>query len=589
MRVADYIFKKLNSLGIDTAFCITGGGSMYLNDALSKNKKIKTIFTHHEQACAIAAEGYSRVTGKPCLVCVTTGPAGLNTLTGVLGQWTDSVPVIYISGQVSKNLMTSIHDGFRQLGDQECPITKVVEPLVKYVNIINAAKDCDRILIEGFKNATTSRQGPVWIDVPMDIQKAKIPTNHNPVNNKSSPKLKSLLKDMTRIKSLIKNSKCPLIVVGNGCRPDDCIKDIKRFSIKNRIPIVTTFNGMDQIEDDFPLYIGRIGSVGQRAANIVLQNSDLVLFLGTRNNIRQVGFNWDSFCKNAIKIIVDIDQSELNKPTIIPDIAVRARVYDFIKKLNVVKEDLDQWLAWCKSIKNKYKRIYNEQLDPYVFFKDLTNKLNQGDIVVCGNGTACVCAFQEALVKKYQRYIWNSGCASMGYDIPAAIGASIGEGHLDERNKHFKVICVAGDGSIMMNLQELQTISSLNLPIKIFILNNNGYYSIKQTQKNYFNSDFFGCDPESGISFPSFKKIAKAFNIKYKKIKNIKDLNLINDILILDIPVICEVILPSDYNIEPKLAPRIVDKKIIPSSIDDMFPFLSEKEMRENIYDRTRK
>jgi len=574
MTVADFIFKRLALLGIKYAFTITGGGAMHLNEALRKNTNIKSVFNHHEQACAIAAEGYARVTGLPAVVCVTTGPAGLNTINGVFGQWTDSVPVIYISGQVSSNL-TSYNKKVRQVGDQECRIVDIVKPITKYAHVITSVKEVENVINTAFLEAMTDRCGPVWIDIPMDIQKAEytLVANGCPFPKKTpNPNVSKVLNKLKEFKKL-------LVVVGNGVRYSGSWQ-LLEWTLKYDIPIASTFNGMDLIPSDTENYIGRIGTIGNRAANIALQNADAVLFLGTRNNIRQTGFNFESFAKNATKIAVDIDKNELKKNIIKYDYSIVSDLKYFIEKLCDVDLATNKalsngrWLNWnlknSRIFRNEGYDLVTKGINPYKFIDLLTDSLSANSTIVCGNGSACIIPYQIGTVKKGQRYIWNSGCASMGYDLPAAIGA-----YYADWNNH--IICITGDGSIMMNLQELQTITSNNIPVKIFILNNGGYHSIKQTQKMYFDSNFYGCDSKSGVKLPNFKKIAKAFDIPYKSIK--KSFGITSEIkktLDSSTPVICEVFIDNEYQITPKIAPRKINEKLVSTHIGDMFPFIEE-------------
>ena len=366
------------------------------------------------------------------------------------------------------------------------------------------------------------------------------------------------------------------------------------------MPVVTTFNGFDIMEDDNPFYIGRIGTVGQRAGNFALQNADCVLFLGTRNNIRQASYNYENFAKNAFKIAVDIDKNELYKPTVDIDLRINADLKNFIpqmlEKLNDDNFKVNysaKWLEFAQNLKNKYsfdktneyQQNENEALNPYYFIRQLTNELDENDIVIMANGSACVCTYQVAKVKKGQRYILNSGNASMGYDLPCAIGAAVKNFETKE-NKKRRIVCIAGDGSIMMNLQELETIKYNNLPIKLFVLNNSGYSSIRQTQRNFFQGHMTGSGNESGVSVPDFYNIAKGFNLNAVKIDKAKNLNAqIKDVLEIDGFVLCEAMLQQEYSFSPKLSSRKLDDgTMVSPSLEDMFPFISREEYQENIF-----
>jgi acetolactate synthase-1/2/3 large subunit len=592
IRVADYVVKRLVHHGVQHVFMVTGGGAMHLNDAFGKNRSIECIFNHHEQACAIAAEGYIRRSGKLCVVNVTSGPGGLNALTGVLGQWTDSIPVVYVSGQVKfETTMSSCKNiPLRQLGDQECPIVDVVSPLTKYSAMITDPRDCKKVIDEAVAIATSGRPGPVWVDIPLNIQGAMIEENdlrENPHQN-VSPDTKDIRDKANKIIQEINASKRPLIVAGHGIRISKSENVFYQVIDALKIPVVTTFNGADLLPDSHPLYIGRIGTIGQRAGNFALQNADLILFLGTRNNIRQVSYNWKTFAKQAKKIVVDVDSTELQKPTFKPDLRVLADIKLFLTELNgalnkPLKNDWQEWLAWCKKRKERYPVVLPEYstgktINPYFFIQVLTGLVDEGATIICGNGSACVCTFQAGIVKKNQRIFWNSGCASMGYDLPAAIGACVA---LDKKN----VICITGDGSVMMNLQELQTIKHYELPIKIIILNNGGYQSIKQTQKSFFGLPFVGCDKDSGVGFPDFVTIAEAFGIEGTRITEPAEINeKLARVLSSKQPIVCDVQCSGDYIFSPKLSSKQhPDGTITSPSFEDMYPFLSSEELKENI------
>lgn len=586
IKVSDYIAKRLKEVyAIDHFFMVSGGGAMHLNDSLGR--VIPYTANHHEQACAMAAEGYARVNQCLAVVNITTGPGGLNCLNGVLGQWTDSVPVLYISGQVkfSTSIASCPEIPLRQLGDQEVDIINIVKPLTKYAQMITEPNEIKYHLDRAIYEATTGRFGPVWIDIPMNVQGAMIDEaaliDFMPAENpKSDLKIDEVINQLAKAQR-------PLIIAGQGIRLSKQEKIFYELLKKLNIPVVTTFNGFDILEDNHPNYIGRIGTVGQRGANFALQNADLVLCLGTRNNIRQVSYNYENFAKNAYKIVVDIDKAELDKPTVIPDLKIQADLKDFLPVLlkKIPEISKSQWLNWCKERKERFSfentLEYQQkdcEINPYYFVHQLTKQMKEDDYCVAANGSACVCLFQAGEVKKGQRVFWNSGDASMGYDLPAAIGVCIEGG---SRN----TICLAGDGSIMMNLQELQTIKHNNLPIKIFVIANQGYASIKQTQKNFFSGRMVGSGSDSGLSVPDFAEIGRAFGIKSVKISNPLELNnKIDEVLNSNEPVICEVVVKSDYSFSPKLsAKKLEDGTMLSPSLEDMFPFLDRKEFEENM------
>lgn len=590
IKVSDYIAKYLKEHGVEHFFMVSGGGAMHLNDSLGR--VIPYTANHHEQASAIAAEGYARVNQKLAVVNVTTGPGGLNCLNGVFGQWTDSAPVLYISGQVKfSTTMASCPDiAVRQLGDQEVDIISVVKPLTKYAAMVTDANTIKYHLDRAIYEATHNRFGPVWLDIPMNIQAALI--DEKKLAGFVPEKISKPEFNVLDITQKIKESKRPIIVAGHGIRLAGQIDNFHDLVRKLQIPVVTTFNGLDLIETDNPYYVGRIGSIGQRAGNFTLQNADLVICFGTRNNIRQVSYNWENFAKNAYKIIIDIDKGELEKPLVRPDMAIFADLKDLIPALLnsiTVENILDnsgEWIEFCRRLKDKYsfenhpeQQQKGDVINPYHFTYALTKALQEDDIFVMANGSACVCAFQNAVVKKGQRYILNSGNASMGYGLPAAIGACYQAG---DRN----VICLEGDGSIMMNLQELQTVAFYKLPLKLFVINNNGYSSIRQTQRNFFNGHMTGSGVDSGVSVPDFVKIGQAFGLKTKCISNPATMESeIKEVLSTEGAILCEVITEQEYAFLPKLsAKKLPDGTMVSPSLENMFPFLNEEEYRENMF-----
>lgn len=591
IKVSDYIAKYLKEHGVEHFFMVSGGGAMHLNDSLGR--VIPYTANHHEQASAIAAEGYARVNQKLAVVNVTTGPGGLNCLNGVFGQWTDSAPVLYISGQVKfSTTMASCPDiAIRQLGDQEVDIVSVVKPLTKYAAMVTDANMIKYHLERAIYEATHGRFGPVWLDIPMNIQAALI--DEEKLAGFVPEKISKPEFNVLDIIKKIKESKRPIIIAGHGIRLAGQIDNFHDLVRKLQIPVVTTFNGLDLIETDNSYYVGRIGSIGQRAGNFTLQNADLVICFGTRNNIRQVSYNWENFAKNAYKIIIDIDKGELEKPLVRPDMAICADLKDLIPALLnsiTVENILDnsgEWIEFCRRLKDKYsfenhpeQQQKGDVINPYHFTYALTKALQEDDIFVMANGSACVCTFQNAVIKKGQRYILNSGNASMGYGLPAAIGACYQAG---DRN----VICLEGDGSIMMNLQELQTVAFNKLPLKLFVVNNNGYSSIRQTQRNFFNGHMTGSGVDSGISVPDFVKIGQAFGLKTKGISNPATMESeIKEVLSTEGAILCEVITEQEYAFLPKLsAKKLPDGTMVSPSLENMFPFLNEEEYNENMFE----
>lgn len=597
IKVSDYLVKRLAYHGVKDVFMISGGGAMHLNDSVGKSKKIKYICNHHEQASAIAAEGYARTTGKLAVVCVTTGPGGTNTLTGVIGQWLDSVPVLYISGQVKyeTTIDSCKNIGLRQLGDQEINIIDIVKPVTKFAVMLKDPNDIKKMIDKAIYLATHGRPGPVWLDIPINVQGALVDekdlVEYDPAKDGIKFDHEKIKDQVAKVIGLIKKSKRPVLLAGHGIRIAKAQKELLAVVKKTKIPVVTSFNGADLLPTDHPEYIGHNGTIGQRAGNFAVQNSDLLISVGSRNNIRQISYNWENYARAAKKVIVDIDPKELKKPTLKLDLAVNADAKLFLEELDrqlslkINKLPLfDKWLDWCIERKYKYPTVLPEYqtqkrlVSPYYFVEVLTKCLEEGDIMVTGNGTASVVGFQAGVIKKNQRFIWNSGCAAMGYDLSAAIGASIGL-------KKKRIICLAGDGSLQMNIQEFQTLVTYGLPVKVFYLNNNGYISIKQTQDSLFQGHRVACCPNTGVGLPNISKIAKAYGIPNSIIKNHRNLTAkIKKIIDSKGPAVCDVVLGDKYKFMPKTSSlKKPDGTMVSKPLEDMFPFLPREEFEENM------
>lgn len=593
MKLAKYVAEFMVEHGVHDAFTLTGGGAMHLNDAFGHQEGLHCTYNHHEQACAIAAEAYTRFTGELALVCVTSGPGGTNAITGVLGGWLDSIPMFIISGQVKRE--TTIHATdvpLRQLGDQEFDIVSSVSSMTKYAHMIQDPMEIRYHLEKALYLSKNGRGGPVWLDIPLDVQAAPIDTDQlkgfdpgeleeeeNPVYNESLT---------AEIMEKIRTAKRPAIFAGTGIRLADAHAEFIELIEKLQIPVVTAWNAHDVLWNSHPLFCGKPGTVGTRAGNFLVQNCDLLLVLGSRLNIRLVSYNYKDFAKDAYKIIVDIDANELKKPTVVPDLPIHANVKDVMKALaqsdiDVTSEAHEKWLAHCKKTEERYPATlpsYYEVEKPinhYVFTTEMFRQLEEGDDVICGNGAACVVTFQAAEIKPHQRLFTNSGCAAMGYGFPAAIGVSVA-------NKEKRTICVDGDGSFQMNLQELQTVVYNKLNLKIVYINNSGYHSIRQTQTNLFQPPLVGVGVGSGLSFPDAEKIAYAYGIPFVRVESIQDMkDKFQTVLNTEGPVFCEVVVDPNQNFEPKLSSKVLpDGKIVSPPLDDMFPFLPKEEYEEN-------
>lgn len=597
IRVADYIAEFLAENNIDTLFTVVGGGAMHLNDGFGHNEDIKCIYNHHEQACAIAAEGYYRMSNKLPAVCVTTGPGGTNALTGVLGAYLDSIPMLVISGQV-KYEMTVDSTGLdlRQLGDQEWNIVSTVDSMTKYAHMIKNPNEIKYVLQKALYLATSGRPGPCWIDVPLDIQGAIIDTDDLIEFNEDELDIElgvKVTKDtIETVISKLKSAKRPVIYAGSAIRTNNAHDEFLKLVNKLQIPVVNAWNATDSLEYDNKLTVGCGGSFGDRPANFAVQNSDLILSLGCRLSTRQVSFAYDKWAYDAYKIMVEIDKAEIEKPTINIDMPIQSDIGDFLEIFNKVLDEeymgyefnYNQWVDKCNEWKNKYPvcdKLKYQQKSPinvYAFLDTLSSNMMEYEKIVVANGSACACIHGYKL-KKGQRLVVNSGVASMGYDLPAACGACFGIGKK-------RLVCVSGDGSIQMNLQELQTIVHHKLPIKLFVINNNGYQSIRITQRSFFERPFVGIGGDSGdVSFPQMKKIANAYSIPYYSCNDISKLDeTVNKTLNHDGYVMCEIFVDTKQEFEPKSASKkLPDGKMVSAPLEDMKPFLPRDELEENM------
>ncbi len=597
LTVATYLSHRLADNGQRHAFLVTGGGAMFLNDALTHHPQITPVFNHHEQAAAIAAEAYARIAGRPAIVNVTSGPGGINALNGVFGAWTDSVPMIVISGQVKRAtcLATTPVPGLRQLGDQEGDIIPMARGVTKYAATVERPEDIAWHLDQALHLATTGRPGPVWLDIPIDVQSAPIdPATLRRFTPDISTNSEPAATDIDAVVEQLRSAKRPVILLGTGVRTAGAERELELVIRRLGIPVTTAWTH-DLIASDDPLFCGRPGTIGTRAGNFTVQNADVLLVLGSRLNIRQVSYNWQAFAPRAYKIQVDIDPAELNKPTVKPELGITADLKNFLTSLGAALEGWappphhGEWLAWCRQRVADYpavqprQREFNGKINPYHFIDRLFEHLEADDIIACGNATATIVPFQAGRIKRGMRMFSNSGSASMGYDLPAAIGAWFGA--IAERGAQRRVICLAGDGSIMMNLQELQTIVHGRLPIKIFVLNNGGYLSIRTSQKNFFGR-LAGAGPESGVGLPDFVALATAFGIPARRITSADFSKQLDEVLAAPGPCLCDVVLDGTQGFEPRLSSRKLDDgSIVSPPLEDMFPFLDREELAANMID----
>lgn len=600
-RLADYVADFLVDHGVSDVFSVVGGGAMHLNDALGHKEGLKVTYNHHEQASAMAAEAYARLDNKIAAVCVTTGPGGTNALTGVVGGWLDSIPMFIISGQVrydttARYALNFTETPLRAMGDQEYDIVKSVSPMTKYATMIENPNDIRYALEKAWHLATTGRPGPVWIDIPVNYQGSYIETdNLKGYDSSEDDKLlppKVSQETINEVIEKIRKAKRPVFHAGYGIRLSGAYEAFRNLINKLNIPIVTYWNAVDLIEDDNPLYCGRAGNMGDRPGNWAIQNADLIVAVGTRISIRQVGYNWKTWARGAEVIMVDIDKAELKKPTLHVEMPIWADAKDFLEKLDnsidkPLSDDKD-WIKTCQRWKREYPTCLPKHWEEngstanvYAFVHYLSSRLPENSLTAVSNGACCVVGNQTYVIQKGSRMANNSAIASMGYGLPASIGTCIS-------GNRKTTICLEGDGSIMMNLQELQTIITNKLPIKIFLINNNGYHSIRITQNNLFsNHSKVGIGPESNdLSFPNYKKIAEAFGYPYYSASSNREMKeVVDEILKTDGPIFCEIFTDTKQVWEPKSSTkRLEDGTLVSPPLEDLAPFLPKEELEKQMF-----
>ena len=582
-RVAEQIADWLVDQGVEQVFCVTGGGAMFLNQALGSHPGLRCHFMHHEQACAMAAEGYARVSGKPAIVMLTTGPGSINALNGVFGAYTDSIPMIVLSGQVKRETCLDFVPvpGLRQLGDQEGPTIALASTMTKAAYLIRDPRDLESRLPEVFALASMGRPGPVWLDIPLDIQQATVPLDIGQPQWQSFEADPFLVEQCDEIARRLRSSHRPLILAGTGVRLSGIQQQLLSLAERFGIPMATAWTH-DLIPSDHPLFAGRPGTIGTRAGNFALQSADVVLVLGSRLNIRQTSYNFASFASRAWVAQVDVDPAELQKPTYHSHFSVRADLRAFLPALqqSLFKEalpDFSPWMRWCQDARSRFDVVrehvqkQGSPLNPYLMVSRIFAQLRQDDVVVCGNASACILPFQVGTLKDGQRLFSNSGSASMGYDLPAALGAA--KAAPDRR-----VICFAGDGSLQMNLQELQTLVSWQSNVIIVVLNNRGYLSIWQTHENFFGK-IIGATPETGIGFPDFAKIASAFGLRAISIRGEQDLSALDEAIQSDGPLLIDLHVDPRQEFSPRIKSRVdTEGRFVTPELDDMHPFLDPAE-----------
>lgn len=590
IKVSDYVIKRLEETGAKHMFMLPGGGAMHLNDSLGKSEKIQYVCCLHEQACSIAAEAYARVNNKMGLLMVTTGPGGTNALTGVAGAYLESTPMFVVSGQVKRMDMIN-NQGVRHQGMQELDIISVVDSMTKYAALVDDPQMIRYHIERALYEATHGRKGPVWLDIPLDVQ-ATMVDEEALIGFTPLPEIKNthLEKQVLQVIDLINQSERPIVMAGNGIRLSDGRKEFEELTEILNIPVLTTWNGIDLIEETNPLYYGRPGGLGHRYANFMQQNSDLFLSIGARLNLLQTGYNFDGFARGATKVMVDIDNAELHKINVRPDLPICADAREFMQLLikhkdKIQVKDRSEWFAYGDRLREKYPIVLpeyweeTEKTNTYCLLETISKYMEPEDVYVSGSSGSCIdISMQTFRVKKGQRVFCTKGLASMGYGFPSAIGACLASGGK-------RTVGVNGDGGFVMNIQELETLARLNLPVKMFVLSNRGYGAIKATQTNLFQGHLVACNEDSNLSLPPIAKVAAAYGLKTLTIENNSQLDeKVKEALGYEGPVICEVMTPIELTAKPKqVSYKRSDGQMESKPLEYMNPPISEEEMRENM------
>lgn len=592
MKVSDYVVDFLVRRGVGDIFMVTGGGIMHLVDSFGRHDGMRYICNHHEQACAIAAEAYARTRRSVGACLVTTGPGSTNALSGIAGAFVDSVPVFVISGQVRRDILAD-YSKLRQLGPQEINIEPMARPVVKYFKTLMDPAMLRYELECAWWHATSGRPGPVWINIPLDVQGSEFDESSAPSfeppeegrNGNSS--LKTSISEVIR---MLQSARRPVVIGGNGVHLGDAQEAFVRFVDRLGAPVLSTIGGLDLLGESHPLYMGRFGPTGQRRANFTLQNSDLILTVGASMSISSIGFNSSGFAPKARRVMVTIDPNELEKPNFKPHLGVVADANaffgEFLSQANDAEFDFaPEWKEARAKWKERYPTITpdyyddKEHVHSYVFASALSRALNEKDVIVTGNSLDIVSIIHSFAVRFGQRIFTNINYGSMGWDLPGAVGACIGAGRQ-------RTCLMTGDGSIQFNIQELMTIRANNLPVKIFVLNNDGYESIRATQRNFFDGRFVGSDFKTGIGNPDFEKLAAAYGLGYCRIAdNAEIATKLPTVLENAEPFLCELNLSPDQPRSPKvMSVRKEDGSFETRPLEDMFPFLPREELWENMH-----
>ncbi len=590
MMVSDYIFDFLQRKGVDTAFMVSGGQAMFLVDSLGRHPAIRTICTHHEQSAGMSADAYARLTGKLGVALVTAGPGSVNIINGLVGGWTDSAPMMVISGQSALSCVNyQAKSGIRQYGIQGIHIQPFVEKATKFFVTVDDPAKIQYYMEKAYYLATNGRPGPVWIDVPLDVQRMEVPEKllypYHPERNVTTPAIPQ--EKIIKTWEFLKNASRPLIIAGQGVRIAQADRELRTLIETFNIPLITTRLAIDLIESEHRLYVGRPGNYGERAANFAVQNADFILAIGSRLSTASVGHDSASFGKHAVKVVVDIDPKELDKPGVSMDLKINGDAKSFMTSLLATAvsgqmQDTTSWVSLCNEWKRNYPVVLPEYknekpVNSYYFTERLCEKTGSGDVVLVDTGSCFHVACQAWKVKKGQRFLTTGGLSSMGYWV-AGLGACAA-------NHYRRTVVITGDGSLQMNLQELATIKHNNMPIKVIIFNNNGYLLIRQTQRNFMDGRLFGEGPETGVWCPDSLRIADAYGIKGVRIDSVDDLDAkIDEVLAFDGPVVCDVMTPEWQLLVPRVSSeKLADGRLVSRKYEDMFPYLSEAELKRNM------
>ena len=593
VRLADYVASFVVDIGVGEVFGVVGAGAMYLNDAFGNQPGLDFIATQHEQGASMAAEGYARVNGNIGVAQVTTGPGGTNALTGVCGAWIDSIPMMVISGQITINNMIGT-SGLRQFGVQELDTIAIVSPVTKYAVCVMEPDQIRYHLEKAVYLAKSGRPGPVWIDIPLDVQNAQIDPDalggYTPERPTRNPGEDYLEKKVDQVAAMLKSAERPVLYCGYGVHLAGAVDGFRKLAEKLGVPVISSWNASDLLATDHECYIGRCGILGDRAGNFTVQNADLILVIGTRMSLPQTGYNFSMFAREAKLVVVDIDEKEIVKPSLRTDLGVVADAGAFIDLLSTKLGNgrtplaAEKWLVACHDLKRRYPVVLDEYrenaegVNSYVFIDELADRLNNEAIVVTDMGTAFTCTMQAFATKQGQRLFTSSGLAAMGYGLPAAIGACYGGGGN-------RVICLAGDGGLQMSVMELQTLRQYDLPVTLFVLDNNGYMSIRWTQQKHFGRDV-GAGPDSGQSCPDFVKVAEAYGLAAMRISDQKELAAgLDAALAAKGPLVCVIDMPEMQELIPRVSTdQRPDGTLVAKPLEDMYPFLDRDEFRKNMF-----